>query len=273
MDAQRGEVGPIDAEVQELLDLVAGTPIRVEVLSVLADATLDLRDLSDRLSVPRTTLRHNLQQLIKGGLVEETLDNEYRSTSLGRTVLNGLAAFSEHVETALRLDPLFSCLSPSRLDIDIRRLSSAKVVEATKAEPYAPHLRLTELVRNASTVRACFSTNPFLIDLNGKRIFGREDCDVSLLVTTDVADVLHADHQEELAPFVRNRQLNIGVVETNDLDYGLAVIDDRTVILGHDANGKPHALVETTDDACREWARDNLDRRRASATPLGVATA
>lgn len=264
-----GEVADeIQPHVQEVLTHIAGTPVRTAILSALETETLDLRDLSDRLQTPRTTLRHNLQKMIEGELIEETLDNEYRTTPLGRAVLDGLTAFGEHVETATHLEPLFECLWPSQLDIEISSLSTASVTEATRVEPYAPHMRLTALLGEGTDIWAYVPTDPFLFEQPDEPVFRDSHGDISLLVSPDVAEVLYEYHETKLATAVAQGPMDIGVVGVTDMEYGVGVIDDRAVVLGLDDNDKPHALVETTDQQCQEWAIRQIEELQADATPI-----
>ena len=268
MCSQNGEVDRVSPRVQELLNHVARTPVRIEILSILADETLDLRDLSDRLGSPRTTIRHNLQEMIEANLIEETIDNEFRSTPLGSVVLDALTAFSDHVETALKLEPLFSCVPPSEFDFDIRSLSAVTVTEVTRAKPYAPHQRLTALIEDATSVSGYIPTNPHLVNRTDAPIFQPADSDISLYVPEDIADTLQAEHETKLKKLVQRGPLDIGVLAGAKIDYGVALIDDRVVILGLDEHDKPHVLVETTDETVQKWASKRIDSLRTRASSI-----
>lgn len=268
MCSQNGEVERVSPRVQELLNHVARTPVRIEILSILTDGTLDLRDLSDCLESPRTTVRHNLQEMVEANLIEETIDNEFRSTPLGRVVLDALTAFSDHVETALELEPLFSCVPPSEFDFDIRGLSAVTVTEATRAKPYAPHQRLTALIEDAAKVSGYIPTNPHLVNRTDAPIFQAADSDISLYVPEDIADTLQAEHETKLKKLVQRGPLDIGVLAGAKIDYGVALIDDRVVILGLDEHDKPHVLVETTDKTVQKWASKRIDSLRTRASSI-----
>lgn len=268
MCSQNGEVERVSPRVQELLNHVARTPIRIEILSILADEALDLRDLSDRLDSPRTTLRHNLQEMIEVNLIEETIENEFRSTPLGEIILDALTAFSDRVETALKLEPLFSCVSPSEFDFDIGNLSAVTVTESTRTKPYAPQHRLTALIQDARNVSGYIPTSPFLFNQTDVPIFQTTDSDISLYVPEEIADTLQAEHEAELKTLLQRGPLDIGVLSGANIDYGVARIDDRAVILGLDEHDKPHVLVEATDETVQEWASKRIDGLRTEACSI-----
>lgn len=264
MNSQGDWAGEISQRAQELLGHVAATPVRIEILSIIADEQVDLRDLSDRLQSPRPTIRHNLGKMIEADLVEETIDKEYRCTPLGEAVLDGLDAFGDYVDAALTLHPLFSC-SPT-LDIDIHHLSDARVTEATRAKPHAPIRRLRDLIQDATTVHGYIPTNPFVFDGQNGSMSQDADCDVSLLVTEDVAEVLRAEYESGFDTVVDRDAVDIGVLSEPALGCGVAVIDKRAIILGLDENDKPHTLVETTNDSCRAWVREQIDQLQTGDT-------
>ena len=58
-------------------------------------------------------------------------------------------------------------------------------------------------------------------------------------------------------------------VYSGGFPFVLAVMDE-TVVLGVTDDASPTALLETTDDAVRQWAETTLDRYREAARPLGV---
>lgn len=260
---------PFDPRTSDLLEHIAGTPLRTAILRTVAETPIDLRDLSDRLETPRTTARHNLKRMIEEGLVEETTDNEYLASALGRAVLSGLEKLDSHLETAIRLEPLLKCLDPAQLRLDLERLSDATVTTATRAEPFAPHKRLADLLGEATTLRGYFPTNPFLFNPTGTRLFEPSSGHRTLLFSADVARSLQDDLKDQLARSVTQSRLDLLIVPEGTLSYGVATVDDQYVIQGLDDNEKPHVLVESTDDGVGSWVEERLDVLVAEATPVG----
>lgn len=258
---------PLDPRVRDLLSHITNTPVRGELLSVVADTSLDLRDLSDALDKPRTTVRHNLQQMLDEGLIEDTLDNEYRASALGHAVLIGLKSLNEHLETAIRMEPLFECVSPGDLRINIDHLSDARVTTASPAEPFAPHQRLSQHIRTATSIRGYFPTNPFLLGTEDAQFLDRATTDAVLLVTPAVADCLLSEMEDALAMAAKRSCLELLVVPDGTTKYSVAIADNRCLLLGLDDKQKPHVLVETENERCVEWAHARLESIRTNAPP------
>ncbi|WP_324666282.1 winged helix-turn-helix domain-containing protein [Haloarcula sediminis] len=127
---------------EETLQCIAGTECRIRILRSVSESTKDLRDLADDLSIPRTTVRHNIKQLVDGDLVTSTLANEYRTTVLGDAAITGINKFSEQLELAISLDPFLSCLSQEQHDIELDKLFGTEITSASRADPFAPANRL-----------------------------------------------------------------------------------------------------------------------------------
>lgn len=62
------------SESWDCIECLSGSLQRVQLLSVLSDAQIDLRNLVDELDSPRTTLQRNLTILEKRGWVKKRQD-------------------------------------------------------------------------------------------------------------------------------------------------------------------------------------------------------
>jgi predicted transcriptional regulator len=266
MASQSRKNDMMDERAQDLLNHIAGTSLRIDILSVVADEPMDLRDLSDQLEEPRTTVRHNLDKMIEAGLITETIERSYRCTSIGWAVLTGLETFNECLGAALRLEPLFQCLSPAEFGLEISALTDAEVTTASQARPYAPYRRLSNLVGESEEVDGFLPTNPFLFGPPNGTEFNHGECKLSLFVTDDVATIL-CDQLESDSGLSRDF-FNLWIVSERPVNYGFAIADDRVLILGFDENNKPHVLVETTGCECHKWAERQFDKLKTQATEI-----
>lgn len=257
-------------DTAEILSCVAGTNHRIEIISTLADAQFNLRELSDRLGVPRTTLRHNLEQLEEHGLVNETLDRSYALTPLGKATLSGLEAFRSRVQTEARLEPLFSCIDPSTFDFDTRALQDADITVAQQAFPHLPGQTLLDAMKAGQSVSAVL---PSVLPLDSddlEKLGNGHDTRLDLTLTTEVAAAIRQQFSIDLVALDDEEQHTVRVT-TEDLPYGLVVIDERAYIQGFDDGEKPHVLVETDDPCCREWVEVEISSCRSEATRLTEA--
>lgn len=243
---------PLDPPSYSLFETVSGSKHRIDILCELKEDRFGIRDLSDRLSVPRTTLRHNLNQLMDEGLVRTTLDNEYELTPLGDGVIDGLEAFDRHVQTARSLEPLLTCLSPDQISIDIQYLADAQTTIACRTDPFKPVNRLATLISQGRTVKGYLPTCP-LFATAGDLIARSRHTSIELVLPAPVIDEL-SERETYLFEEAQSAS-DVTIVPADDqLPYGVLVVDDTAVILGYDENDKPHVLVESQNEECRNWA-------------------
>lgn len=266
------KASPETVDTTEILSCVAGTDHRIGIITALADDELDLRDLSDELGVPRTTLRHNLEQLQEHDIVDETLDRTYALTTLGQATLSGLDAFRSRVETEARLAPLFSCIHPSTFEFAPTALEDADITVAERPFPHRPGQRLLDAIQDGQSVTAVLPSVPPLDSDDLEKLATRDDCSLNLTLTVQVTEVVRQQFPTTLSKLADHERHTIRVTSA-DIPYGLAVIDGQTFVQGFDDDGKPHVLVETTNQCCREWAETEMESYSSEATRLAERTA
>lgn len=58
----------VSQHIYDTLQCIASTKHRASILLATAESAKDLRDLSEELAIPRTTVRHNIKQLADADL-------------------------------------------------------------------------------------------------------------------------------------------------------------------------------------------------------------
>lgn len=260
-----GRSDTVDAD--EIIACIAGTKHRARILSVLSTESLDIRDLSDEIGVPRTTLRHNLEKMEDANLITETLDRTYTLTPLGEATLAGLRAFRKRIETEARLEPLFSCIPASKFDFDISAFEGATVTVARRACPFLPAKTLLEALVDGDDVVAALPSLPASASEMLFKDSREARPNVELLITPQVANVLVEEFS--VRPEVIHEDDGIRVAVTNhEPEHGVAIVDDRAYIQGFDDEQKPHVLVQSDDPRCRDWVTSKLETYRTDSVPI-----
>lgn len=243
------------------LAFLARSKTRMAVLESLSDQPRDLRDLSDDLGVPRTTLSDNLVQIEERGWIERT-EGAYRLTTLGRTVNRVVSACRRSIGTANDLSPFLESVPEPEHDIDVSRLHGSSVVTAEFPRPYAPVERFRDVVEDASTFRGLM---PIVLPNLGeffRRQFVDAGLEVEILLDERTFDVFveQFDGLAELACPAGQVQL---CIYEGDVDFGLVLLDETVVLVSMYDNGLVDTVVTNDSPAAYEWGESVYESYRS----------
>lgn len=253
----------------DMVNFLARTPRRSEILDTLHRESLDLRSLSDELDVPRTTLRDNLDSMQKIGWVVENDDREYETTTLGAIVVTKFREYRRAVEVADELQPFLEQIPICDLELDVSRLEGATMTRPKPALPQAPDRKLSEHFEDADEIRALSSIVVPMAFRNLHERVTEEMVEAELVVTPTVSDVFRTTYEEWYHDFVDSQQVALGVTEELP-PFGVAIVDDTVLLQALDANDRLCALVETTNEECRAWAERFFESRYEQSVALSA---
>ncbi|MFB6133875.1 MAG: helix-turn-helix transcriptional regulator [Halanaeroarchaeum sp.] len=236
----------------DLLGVITGTPLRQRILDTLTSDPMTMRDLSAYLDTSKSTVKHNLSILLDADLVVETNDRRYRPSPLGRVISDSFGLFLEQIEVAERFEPLFRYV-PLPPDTDPILFSGADVTVSSRETPHAASRRLTEIVGNGTSFTGFLPVFPPLSRIDTRRLF--ENARSIDLISTSVAlEMLRRNHAEVLA------EQHVEIDVTDDLPFGLLIVDSSVVLQGLDENGKSHVVLESDSEECLNWGRNIVSR-------------
>lgn len=246
----------------ELLEVIVGTPLRLRIVETLLSKPLDRRDLADQTNVARTTLRHNLERLLEAGLLEQTLDNEYRVTARGRVTIDGVKTYRDRVRTGLQLEPFLRRFPLNDITLDMAWFAEAELTVAQPERPRAAGQRILRALESGSTVRGILPCLPGRSNGRLKTILSDTDRDVNLVVDK----TLHEPIRGVLAEIDTRKHTQLSVsVTPNAPAYGGFVLNrERTLLFVLEESGSPHATVETESSECLAWLEAEIDELEAT---------
>ena len=251
--------------VDEIMQCVAGTEHRTDILRTLSEENKDLRDLSDDLDIPRATLRHNLGKLVDTALVETTVGNEYRVTPLGEATLSGLAVFREPLDVATRLNPFLSRIDYDEFDVPLSALKDGELTESTRANPFAPSRRVEDVLRSQPVATCHLPIFPSSLGSDGQKTVPFKG--VRFAAPPDVLSGL-ADRNESAFTDLIERNRVFQTANPNEASLGLLRTDTEAFALVLDENQKPHALAENNSELFCEWVDDKLEKIFSDASHI-----
>lgn len=250
------------------LEYLAGSDVRPESLAVLRDhGRLSLRDLSDRVSASRRTVKRTLATMESQGWVRPR-NGAYELTALGGSVLSGYEEFRERSHSARKLQPFLEHVPAATFDVDIDVLTDATVVTPDD-DPTAIADRLVDLRSEATRIR---EYTPYLL-LDSVRQFATQvggdqlSPDVTLVVGTDTPPRSSTEYVEGFETLVASSDADVRH-HPDGPPFGFGVADGRAFFGTTDAQRMPHALLESDATQLVSWVERQFQDCLDAAEPL-----
>ncbi|WP_338741273.1 helix-turn-helix transcriptional regulator [Haloplanus salilacus] len=251
------------------LDYLVGSPVRVETLRAFrADGILSARELDDRLSASRRTLKRTLREMCSRGWIRE-VDDAYELTSLGGMLLSAYEEFRDRECTAERLRPVFEQTPAAAVDLDVEAAADATVVD-TDDDPTDPIDHLLDLRANATELRECA---PYLLYDSVEQLAERvtdesSPPDVTLVLgtTSPPMERFPAGYREHFDAMVDAPSVDV-YAHPDDIRFSFGIADDHAFVVGVNLDGVAHTLLESDDPAVVDWATRRFETYRVAAAP------
>ncbi|WP_416838426.1 helix-turn-helix transcriptional regulator [Haloferax sp. DFSO52] len=252
---------PLDAAL-----FLARSENRVRALNALTERPYDRADLAETLGISRVTAQRTLDIFITYRWA--TVENRcYRATELGEVVFAEFESMLETLETTQRLAVVTPWL-PREFDVDVRRLTTARITLPASGDPTAPLRRATELMGNATAIRGVGSGIASDVLRTNHRAVVEDGQSFEVVFSGGVLDVIAADKQ--MSRWLSELLEAGGTIyrhETPDLLLG--EFDRDVIFMGvADESGTPQGAIESSDPAVREWFETTFERYRTEATPV-----
>ncbi|WP_435098555.1 helix-turn-helix transcriptional regulator [Halarchaeum sp. P4] len=272
---QTGNTGDVGTrtgdETIETVAYLARSEHRVRVLELLARGVRERETLLEETGVTRVTLSRVLSGLEERGWIAKS-GGEYELTGFGALVYEDLSRLLGTVSLGETYPDVVERLPTEWFGFDVCRLADGELVADEHADPLAATRVVANAVREADTVRALvgsFTSLPMYAYAEATHA-GRAgdatvvfDADASALVREDAAIA------EQTTGIERRTGSDIYYRTGNDYPCNVDLVDGETVYIGVPRErGGGFDIIESTDDAVCEWARETFERERADATPL-----
>lgn len=250
----------------DALNFLTGSAVRWQLLLALAEEPRDFGALREDLDAPQSTLSRNLTKLAEEGWVRERTDRTYRLTALGEFFVERFQPMEDVMTVVDRLSEYPDAFPVDEWDFDVARLADADYVSGSPNEPYAVINRVRAVFEGSKRLLGISPHyNPAYIDVTA-RVAEQPDGEVIGITPDHQLDPAVDDDSFDLSEFPTDANVEFRVWE-GDTDYGIAIVDDETVLFtGDHSGGMPSVLFETTDPEILEWARDRFNRIYAKST-------
>lgn len=261
--AERGD--PTAAALEDVAFL-ARSVNRVTLLDALRRTAFERHELREHTSMSAPTFARILQELEERDWVERN-GRQYRATTTGAFVVDGLLGAIGTVTTVHRLEALLSAVPVDAVSFDLETLSRARVTVAEPGAPLAPVRRFVSLTERSETLREVNATSIQHFDTDVLRCRLESGRRTELIYERRVVESLRSDHSETVDTLLESGETTLFAHES--VPFGLSVFDERVGLCGYDReSGGLTVFVDTDDPDTRRWAETVYERYREEATPI-----
>lgn len=243
----------------EAINFLTGSVARWQILTAVAAEPRTFRQLREDLDVPQSTLNRNLTKLEERGWVREQPDRTHELTSLGTFFVERLRPLEDVLIVVEQMAEYPDAFPLQEFGFNLALLAEADWRVAGENEPYRIINRVRAVFEGATTVRGITPHyNPAYIDVS-ERLAQRDGGRVVGMVPDHQLDAAIEDDHFDLGQFGEQASVEFRVWD-GDIDYGIAIIDEETVIYtGEHQGGMPSIMFETDNEAVVTWTKTKFE--------------
>lgn len=255
----------------EVVEFLARSPHRVEVLRRLTEGSWSRPELHDETGISQPTLGRVLGSLEEQTWVERR-GREYALSALGELLVEEFEDLLETVETIQRLGVIVPLLPTDEMDFDLRRLGLATILTPQTGDVLRHVRRIQTLFDEADHLRIMADTiaPDSLANLHRRLVNSPdENALIESILTTTALEMAFSNPElvEWIRDLITSEKAPVYRYD-GDIPLTLGLADGTAVLVPTDEHGFPAAVIESTDEAVRDWVVSELDAYRGAATEL-----
>jgi predicted transcriptional regulator len=252
---------PVDAD--EVLDVVTS---RADLMRSLASDWRRKGELTDSLSVSRSTVDRGVRELVEAGLAERA-DGRYRLTVAGQLALSEYEQFTGRVDGALSARTLLESMTGGT-DLDPVVFDGATVVARRRDDADDPIAEVDAFLGRTDHLEAVFpALAPEMVALLEKRLL-EGDASATVVLGDSALETLTSRHRRALEAVLETGRVTCLLAdEAPSYSLVLAERREQLCLVVQDERSVVGVLLNETPEAF-EWARGRFDRCADSAHPL-----
>lgn len=256
--------------------ITMATPLRDDIVSVLADRYTTLRalidhpqakrELEDTLDCSRSTIDRAIRELRDANLIHYE-DGMWTPTLHGWCAYHARNKYHNHLADLVEAAPVLDNL-PLDSPVDCAMLEGVDVYKVNASVPDMVVETILDYVSGATSVRII---TPVVLIGFAKRLCERvadsERYDVELTIPKDVFKQVHATYPDLTASFIDDENVQ-AYCASIPFSFGLLIVDDTNVgLLTFTDHGIGGFLMNDSEDA-GAWAQKQYERVRRNADPM-----
>lgn len=232
----------------EILDVLCS---RLNYLEALESGCNTKAEVADALDVSESAVYKAVRELREHDLVES---DGYELSVTGRLLLDSHRRMQRIAEASELLD---------EVDVPPEVLEDARPAMPERHAPQRPIEKLERVASEAETLRGLVPTVLERYVTNVSELVEGGGLDVEFVVESSAFAELSGNYSEEFWSSVEEG-MEVLVTE-EELPYGLALLDERVVIVVYDERGRVQGALFMRSPEALDWAEDVYESRRKQA--------
>lgn len=232
----------------EVLDVLCS---RLNYLEAIESGCSSKSEVADSLDVSESAVYKAVRELREHGLVEST---GYELSVTGRLLLDSHRRMQRIADASQLLNDVA---------VPMEVLEDARTALPERHAPQRPIEKLERVAEQSEVLRGLAPTIiERYVNSVGELVRG-DGLDAELVMESSVFDELSTKYSDEFWSSV-DSGMDVLVTE-EELPYGLAVFDDRVVLVVYDERGRVQGALFMRSPEALDWAEQVYERRRSGA--------
>lgn len=226
---------------------------RVEILSEVHDGIEDKRDLSENLSMSRSTINRAIRELTELNIVQEQAGN-YKLTLYGKNMYESYCEFIELYKKLVKVKPLLLHL-PSSFPFDYNILRTATVCLSERPNPHKPFTALQEGLEIADKIQVLSPVvNPRSVHFYHSEIT-EHNLTAEFILSQSVLDYLRTEHPAKIQTALHKENITFNKI-SKEITFGMVIIDSTKMWFSvYDDRGRIVGSITNNTQTAIEWAK------------------
>lgn len=249
---------------REHVAFLAGSPNRVRILETLREQPHRQCELTEACDLSRSTVHRALDGLTDRDWVEQS-DGTYRLTAGGDLVLGHYGALESAIDRIDEWGAFLNRLGDLADTLPLATLPAATLTTSTPENPHGAAAHFADGLASP-TVAEFYGITPVVSPRFNEAAeeLVAADTEMELIIDESVLDTSSVEYDDELDDAYSCDSFTL-YLHPDDIEIGLAILDERVLIGTHDDRGVLRECLDSTDETLRTWAHDVYEDHRTAA--------
>ncbi|RJT07537.1 winged helix-turn-helix domain-containing protein [Halococcus sp. IIIV-5B] len=247
---------------------LSNSPQRVDILNMLTEERMDVRDITKQLESPRSTVQRNVSILEEKDWLR-SIGSEYTATTTGMFLCEEFVSMIRTVDTIDRIAPFLEAVDDPD-EIDVEQLNDMDITTPQPGHPHLPTDKLFETLTECGQVQGLLPTVSSLSVRLFQNMEGDAPSKSEYILSPRGVNTLYRhlateENENPVLEFPTNLKF---WYYKSELPYGLFLTEDTVVFVAYDDLGKMQATLQSSYKQTYSWGRGIYEKYEKTSQRL-----